>query len=657
MLTVIHLGSHLLGRQSLKARVLNPYTTALKPNLQEQEEIRRSADHAQHHSRVRMNVPDNARSESNIQEATRRSKSYGSRNELSPSIAVKPAKEQQPLLPLASVGLADMPDLLTYAEQLQRSQELVTIVPYPLRSRYWCFPKIDTQQVSAGYHDAPAAAGVTIMFIFMEGWDEMKEWAEISKRRSDVLMEAKQMLELQVRANLIGFRGYEVEGEDGCFVCAFGSAVDGLEYAVSLQDCMAETPWDPELLQASWCRTVVSNGSQLLSGPRLKIGLCTADALQAQPSMRTGRMEYFGWVMNHAARVAAAAHGGQVLFHEHTRKALDIDKLHHSVVVKYCGKHKMKGINKSINVYQACGPHFWEHSFPPLDTKDVDKTLQPLAEYLALQGGDKRRSSIARLSFASCGSCLDREIEGSEDPEVDAKLENIVNESRKSTEVHRRLTLDDRLRRVIPKRNGSGRSSLDSRCMELRAAEQGKYSGAPIEQYRRQLRGAMPAGTTQHVKFRTSQGAKDESQEKVDPVGINTEPPPTCRQQMSTSKRDESSSPAAPHIGLHRSGRRFSMGSTTGSKSLELRPDRLSDEQEQADLAWASSRRPTLLDFATAGPASGSSEAKAEPSLPWDTKALDSFASAAYKLPDSPGTTGNASSPGKRIPSASDNRV
>eukprot|EP00951_Prasinocladus_malaysianus_P014747 scaffold112383_cov52-Prasinocladus_malaysianus.AAC.1 len=44
----------------------------------------------------------------------------------------------------------------------------------------------------------------------------------------------------------------------------------------------------------------------------------TGDALRAEPSLRTGRMEYYGPIVNHAARVAAAAHGGQVLVHENT---------------------------------------------------------------------------------------------------------------------------------------------------------------------------------------------------------------------------------------------------------------------------------------------------------------------------------------------------
>jgi class 3 adenylate cyclase len=104
--------------------------------------------------------------------------------------------------------------------------------------------------------------------------------------------------------------GYEVEGEDGCLVCAFHSAVEGVEFAVVLQACMTETPWSAELLTHPACAPVLStDGKEVLCGPRLKIGLCTADAVHVHSSARTGRMEYFGWVMNHAARVAALANG------------------------------------------------------------------------------------------------------------------------------------------------------------------------------------------------------------------------------------------------------------------------------------------------------------------------------------------------------------
>lgn len=57
---------------------------------------------------------------------------------------------------------------------------------------------------------------------------------------------------------------------------------------------------------------------------RNNFGVCLVvpgEAKRMQPSVRTGRMEYYGPLMNHAARLAVAAHGGQVLAHESTRKA------------------------------------------------------------------------------------------------------------------------------------------------------------------------------------------------------------------------------------------------------------------------------------------------------------------------------------------------
>jgi class 3 adenylate cyclase len=71
--------------------------------------------------------------------------------------------------------------------------------------------------------------------------------------------------------------------------------------------------WSPEVLSTHWaCEHFDHNGSKIFCGPRIAIGMSTMDASRVQTCDRTGRMEYFGPVMNHSARVASAAHGGQV---------------------------------------------------------------------------------------------------------------------------------------------------------------------------------------------------------------------------------------------------------------------------------------------------------------------------------------------------------
>lgn len=48
------------------------------------------------------------------------------------------------------------------------------------------------------------------------------------------------------------------------------------------------------------------------------MGLVAGEILEQRTCQRTGRREYFGPLLNQVARVARAAHGGQVLTNEHT---------------------------------------------------------------------------------------------------------------------------------------------------------------------------------------------------------------------------------------------------------------------------------------------------------------------------------------------------
>ena len=54
-------------------------------------------------------------------------------------------------------------------------------------------------------------------------------------------------------------------------------------------------------------------------GPRVAVGCVTGRVIGLKACTRTGRAEYFGPILNHAARLSQAAHGGQVLVDEETR--------------------------------------------------------------------------------------------------------------------------------------------------------------------------------------------------------------------------------------------------------------------------------------------------------------------------------------------------
>jgi len=298
---------------------------------------------------------------------------------------------------------ADPLGLVDYEDKLMIAVELVALVPLALKARQRCFPNLNTMEMLApGFYDAPSPARVTILFIFIERWQHLLNWSERNPVRQMVLADTKKLYNLHVRAALHAHGGYEVEGEDGCFVCAFGTPEEAVEFSVRLQNGLSQAGWNPELLRSKHCcRINNQEGDVVLAGPRSKIGMCTSDAEHAQPSPRTGKMEYFGPIMNHAARVASTAYGGQVLLHEATNEALDLDLLASDIVLTACGKHRLKGMKQSIKITQASVPGC-KQNFPKLGTSG-DEDLQPMLEYLSTKG-QRRRRAKQRLTIGSPSS-------------------------------------------------------------------------------------------------------------------------------------------------------------------------------------------------------------------------------------------------------------
>lgn len=99
--------------------------------------------------------------------------------------------------------------------------------------------------MTPAWHGAPSAENVTILFTFIDSLTTLKKWQDCINSMS-VLNEAIGQLSLvvrtvlaflrlwfgmqimtlnrfvQVRSLLVEHSGYEVEGEEGNFVCAFG---------------------------------------------------------------------------------------------------------------------------------------------------------------------------------------------------------------------------------------------------------------------------------------------------------------------------------------------------------------------------------------------------------------------------------------------------
>ena len=95
---------------------------------------------------------------------------------------------------------------------------------------------------------------------------------------------------------------------------------------------------------------------------------------------------YVGMDVHRAARIAAAAHGGQVVLSEATR-LLAAPRLPSGVSVRDLGFHRLKDISELERIYQLAGPGLRE-DFPPLKSLGTQASLPVSATPLVGREGD-----------------------------------------------------------------------------------------------------------------------------------------------------------------------------------------------------------------------------------------------------------------------------
>ena len=189
---------------------------------------------------------------------------------------------------------------------------------------------IDDQPVAG----KPPVGDVTLAFTDIE--DSTPLWETFPSEMRRCLKEHNGIL----RAAISASGGYEVKTEGDAFMVAFGHPSNALVFAREVQrnlDIARLWPGEPQ------------PGKQL----RVRIGMlsgrpeCERDPLH-------GRMDYFGVVVNRAARVATVAYGGQVvtsMSDPAVQAAKESDFAVHDV-----GHAELKGVSQAMHIAEIAFP-------------------------------------------------------------------------------------------------------------------------------------------------------------------------------------------------------------------------------------------------------------------------------------------------------------
>lgn len=106
--------------------------------------------------------------------------------------------------------------------------------------------------------------------------------------------------------------GYEIKTEGDAFMVCFPTASSALLWCFSVQAMLLDAPWPAEILDSIHGKEVLDDeGSLIYKGLSVRMGIhWGAPVCETDPITR--RMDYFGPIVNRAARISAEADGGQI---------------------------------------------------------------------------------------------------------------------------------------------------------------------------------------------------------------------------------------------------------------------------------------------------------------------------------------------------------
>ncbi|PGH06913.1 hypothetical protein AJ79_06386 [Helicocarpus griseus UAMH5409] len=114
------------------------------------------------------------------------------------------------------------------------------------------------------------------------------------------------------RRQLAQIGGFEVKTEGDAFMVSFSTATAALLWCFTCQSQLLEAEWPTEILESPACRpqydsddNIIYRGLSVRMGVHWGTPVCEKDPV-------TGRMDYFGPMVNRASRISAVADGGQI---------------------------------------------------------------------------------------------------------------------------------------------------------------------------------------------------------------------------------------------------------------------------------------------------------------------------------------------------------
>jgi len=155
--------------------------------------------------------------------------------------------------------------------------------------------------------EIPAPTG-NVSIVFTDIKNSTTLWEMYPSAMRSAIKLHNEMMRRQLRH--IG--GYEVKTEGDAFMVSFPTATSALLWCFAVQMSLLDIPWPAEVLESLSGLAIYDKDSALIfKGLSVRMGIHFGETV-CEPDPVTRRMDYFGPMVNKAARVSAVADGGQI---------------------------------------------------------------------------------------------------------------------------------------------------------------------------------------------------------------------------------------------------------------------------------------------------------------------------------------------------------
>ena len=171
------------------------------------------------------------------------------------------------------------------------------------------------------------SGAVTFLFSDIEGSTRLVK--ALRERYARVLAEHRQL----VRAAIAGHGGHEVDTQGDAFFAVFGEAKQAVLCALEVQRSLAAHDWPA--------------GTRV----RVRMGIHTGHCVPAEGM-------YTGLAVHRAARICAAARGGQVLISQATQTLVEDEEEgeERGFTLADLGEHHLKDLDRPVRLFQLAAP-------------------------------------------------------------------------------------------------------------------------------------------------------------------------------------------------------------------------------------------------------------------------------------------------------------